>query len=112
MDVVVVGRMFLKLMQRLRLGRFLAQGGDWGYGVVSSIARLHPDSLLGLHLNMLYPTKRSLLATGLAGVVAPDWVYGSAEPHKQFNLLSAWWFYIQKAAYFHIQALTPDTAGE
>ncbi|CAM3299031.1 epoxide hydrolase family protein [Kibdelosporangium persicum] len=38
------------LMRRLGYGRFGASGGDWGTSVSTEIARLHPESLIGMHL--------------------------------------------------------------
>lgn len=37
----------------LGYGRFAAQGGDWGAGVVSRLALDHPQHLAGIHLNLL-----------------------------------------------------------
>ncbi|HKT03983.1 MAG TPA: epoxide hydrolase [Rugosimonospora sp.] len=39
------------LMSRLGYERFGAQGGDWGAGVTTSLARQFPDRLVGIHLN-------------------------------------------------------------
>ena len=40
-------------MDRLGYPRFGAQGGDWGAGISTWIARKAPDRLLGLHLNYI-----------------------------------------------------------
>jgi pimeloyl-ACP methyl ester carboxylesterase len=42
-----------EVMGRLGYDRFGAQGGDWGSMVCSQLARLEPDRLTGLHLNMV-----------------------------------------------------------
>ncbi len=45
---------FARLMtQVLGYRRFAAQGGDWGAFVTSRLACCHPDSLFGIHLNLL-----------------------------------------------------------
>jgi pimeloyl-ACP methyl ester carboxylesterase len=42
-----------QLMERLGYERFVAQGGDWGSAVTTSLAQQHPDRLAGIHLNMV-----------------------------------------------------------
>lgn len=32
--------------------RFIVQGGDWGSGIAAWLAHQHPETLLGIHLNM------------------------------------------------------------
>lgn len=45
------------LMARLGYSRYVAQGGDWGAGVTSWMAKLHPSGLAAIHLNLpiLFP---------------------------------------------------------
>jgi len=52
-----------QLMARLGYPRYGAQGGDWGAMVTMNLGQRHPDSLVGIHLNMV-PT---LPAPGTAG---------------------------------------------
>lgn len=40
------------LMKRLGYTRYVAQGGDWGAGVVEAMARQSPVELLGIHTNL------------------------------------------------------------
>ncbi len=47
-----VGRAWDVLMKRLGYTRYLAQGGDWGAGVVEAMARQAPQGLLGIHTNL------------------------------------------------------------
>jgi epoxide hydrolase len=65
-----------ELMDRLGYQRYGAQGGDWGAAVTTRLAQQHPDSLVGIHLNMLTarppkgqteftPAEQKALATGL-----------------------------------------------
>jgi pimeloyl-ACP methyl ester carboxylesterase len=42
-----------RLMSRLGYPRYGAQGGDWGARVTIELARRHPASLVGIHLNMV-----------------------------------------------------------
>ena len=40
------------LMKRLGYTRYVAQGGDWGAGVVEAMGRQAPTGLLGIHTNL------------------------------------------------------------
>jgi pimeloyl-ACP methyl ester carboxylesterase len=40
------------LMQRLGYTRYVAQGGDWGSGIVQAMGRQAPAGLLGIHSNL------------------------------------------------------------
>ena len=47
-----IGRTWDVLMKRLGYTRYVAQGGDWGAGVVTAMARQAPAGLLGIHTNL------------------------------------------------------------
>jgi pimeloyl-ACP methyl ester carboxylesterase len=47
-----IGRAFDVLMQRLGYARYVAQGGDWGAGIVQAMGRQAPSGLLGIHTNL------------------------------------------------------------
>lgn len=59
---------WVQLMQRLGYGeRWLAQGGDWGAAVVTTLAQMRAPGLAGIHLNMVLfqPTEQEIVeATG------------------------------------------------
>ncbi len=46
-----IGRTFDVLMKRLGYTRYVAQGGDWGAGIVEAMGRQAPAGLLGIHTN-------------------------------------------------------------
>jgi len=48
--VARIGRAWAELMRRLGYDRFAAQGSDWGTSVSASLARQHPDRIVGIHL--------------------------------------------------------------
>ena len=56
-----IGRAWDVLMKRLGYTRYLAQGGDWGAGVVEAMGRQAPAGLLGIHTNLpaVFPPRRS-----------------------------------------------------
>jgi pimeloyl-ACP methyl ester carboxylesterase len=47
-----VGRAWDVLMKRLGYTRYVAQGGDWGGGIVEVMGRQAPAGLLGIHTNL------------------------------------------------------------
>ncbi len=47
-----IGLAFDVLMKRLGYTRYVAQGGDWGAGIVQAMGRQAPAGLLGLHTNL------------------------------------------------------------
>jgi microsomal epoxide hydrolase len=50
-----VARAWKQLMAGIGYGRYVAQGGDWGFLVTSQLALADPDHCAGIHLNMLAP---------------------------------------------------------
>ena len=51
-DLERIGRGWDVLMKRLGYKRYVAQGGDWGAGVVEAMGRQAPAGLLGVHTNL------------------------------------------------------------
>ncbi len=47
-----IGRAWDVLMKRLGYSRYVAQGGDWGAGVVEAMGRQAPAGLLAIHTNL------------------------------------------------------------
>jgi pimeloyl-ACP methyl ester carboxylesterase len=47
-----IARAWAVLMKRLGYTRYVAQGGDWGAGIVNAMARQAPEGLLGIHNNL------------------------------------------------------------
>jgi len=47
-----IARAWDVLMKRLGYSRYVAQGGDWGAGVVEAMGRQAPTGLLGIHTNL------------------------------------------------------------
>jgi pimeloyl-ACP methyl ester carboxylesterase len=47
-----IGRAFDLLVKRLGYTRYVAQGGDWGAGIVQAMGRQAPAGLLGIHTNL------------------------------------------------------------
>ncbi|WP_020390529.1 epoxide hydrolase family protein [Kribbella catacumbae] len=48
-----VARAFAELMKRLGYARYGVQGGDWGAAISREHGRLHPERVIGVHLNLI-----------------------------------------------------------
>ena len=55
-----IGRAWDVLMKRLGYTSYVAQGGDWGAGVVEAMGRQAPAGLLAIHTNLpaVFPPER------------------------------------------------------
>ncbi|WP_279386391.1 epoxide hydrolase family protein [Flavobacterium aquariorum] len=68
-DVDRIGKAWAVLVNRLGYKHYVAQGGDWGAGVVNSMALQAPEGLLGIHSNLpaTLPTEAGkALGSGIA----------------------------------------------
>ena len=95
-----VADLWIELMERLGYRRFVAQGGDWGAGISTWIARKAPERLLGLHLNYIPGSFR-------------PWVESQTSlnaEERAFLADAARWFE-EEGAYGHVQATRPGTLG-
>jgi pimeloyl-ACP methyl ester carboxylesterase len=95
-----VADLWTGLMDRLGYPRFAAQGGDWGAGISTWIARKAPERLLGLHLNYIPGSYR-------------PWVENEASlsaEERAFLADKAHWGE-EEGAYGHLQATRPGTLG-
>jgi epoxide hydrolase len=94
-----------ELMTRLGYERFAAQGGDWGAAVSRELGRVHPDRVIGVHLNLL---------PGAQAVTEPTAEELEAlSPGEQERALASWrrwdaWFR-DGTGYFHVQSTRPQT---
>ncbi|NXU85122.1 HYEP hydrolase, partial [Xiphorhynchus elegans] len=114
-DSVATARIFHKLMNRLGFKEYYLQGGDWGSRVTTNMAQMLPQSVRGLHLNVVFITKQGLgrLISIMLGAYVP-WLVGLTRedarrvyPFMQKNFFDV----LRESGYLHIQATKPDTAG-
>jgi pimeloyl-ACP methyl ester carboxylesterase len=80
-----IGRAWDVLMKRLGYGRYVAQGGDWGAGVVQAMGRQAPAGLLGIHTNLPATVPAEVGAALAAGGPAPAGL--SAQEREVFDAL-------------------------
>lgn len=90
-------RAWASLMSRLGYGRYVAQGGDWGAMVTTSIGIQDPEHVAGIHLNMII---------GFPG--ADD---GEPTEMEQAALASVNDYMAHDSGYSKQQATRPQTLG-
>jgi pimeloyl-ACP methyl ester carboxylesterase len=66
-----IGSAFDILMKRLGYTRYVAQGGDWGAGIVQAMGRQVAEGLIGIHTN-LPATVPNEIGPALGGGPLPD----------------------------------------
>lgn len=66
-----IARAWAELMRRLGYTRYVAQGGDWGAPISTELARLAPQGLRGIHLNLPATVPPEVSAALLTGSSAP-----------------------------------------
>jgi microsomal epoxide hydrolase len=98
-DVVAVAQTMAAVMARLGYDRYGAQGGDWGASVSAWLGRLHPERVIGLHLNLV-PARRPA-ESALEGL----------SPEELARLDQARRFRDEGAGYQAIQGTRPQTLG-
>jgi pimeloyl-ACP methyl ester carboxylesterase len=67
-----IGRAWDVLMKRLGYDRYVAQGGDWGAGVVERMGVQGPDGLLGIHTNLAAVFPQDAADAITSGAPAPS----------------------------------------
>ncbi|KAM9383193.1 epoxide hydrolase 1-like [Phaethornis superciliosus] len=114
-DSIATARIFHKLMNRLGFKKYYLQGGDWGSRIATNMAQMLPQSVKGLHLNVVFIGKQGLrrMISVMLGAYVP-WLVGFTREdvrrmypfiQKNFHEL------LRESGYLHIQATKPDTAG-
>ncbi|KAM8946653.1 epoxide hydrolase 1-like [Pelodytes ibericus] len=114
-SVVSAARIFHKLMTRLGFKEFYVQGGDWGAIITTVMSEMKPESIKGLHVNMVFLPQGGLgtLVTVLIGRYLP-WLVGMTRedvkrlyPYFEKNVYAV----LRESGYMHLQATKPDTVG-
>jgi len=99
-DIRAAARTIAGLMERLGYARYGAQGGDWGAMASSHLALLHPERMVGLHLNMV-------LAPRPLGEDPAE----TLSPQERADLEAARRYMKTGVAYQALQTLEPDLAA-
>ncbi|GMS78989.1 hypothetical protein PENTCL1PPCAC_1164 [Pristionchus entomophagus] len=110
---LAAARMFKKLMERVGHKKFYCQGGDWGSIVTSQLARMYPENVYGLHLNMASASPTSLkgLFYAVVGSIIPQHLFKHEHHHDYSSVHLFTKVLLPESGYMHIQATKPDTVG-
>ncbi|MDT0546840.1 MULTISPECIES: epoxide hydrolase [Streptomyces] len=100
-----VAAAFAELMERLGYRRYGTQGGDWGSAISREIGRLHPDRVIGVHLNLI---------PGSSAGEEPDPAHlATLAPAERTRTLASWELHQRWArdrqGYADIQSTRPQT---
>ncbi|RWX16746.1 epoxide hydrolase [Rhizobium hidalgonense] len=82
-----IARAWAELMKRLGYTSYVAQGGDWGSPVASAMARLAPQGLLGIHINLPAVVPPEIAAVLAVNGSAPEGL--SEKERATFDMLAA-----------------------
>ena len=100
-----IARAYAQLMHRLGYHRYGAQGGDFGTFIAPALGRLHPDRVIGVHVNAAtaddFIPWRGASDTDLAALTDDE----KARLARMNDFLD------DDNGYFHIQATRPHTLG-
>jgi pimeloyl-ACP methyl ester carboxylesterase len=102
-----IGRAFDVLMKRLGYPRYVAQGGDWGAGIVEAMGRQAPTGPIGIHTNLPAAVPDDVLPA-LGGGPIPD----GATPQER-AVIEALRSFGQSGglAYLHMMGARPQAVG-
>ncbi|PAV70793.1 hypothetical protein WR25_05412 [Diploscapter pachys] len=105
---------FQRLMTRLRFNKYYLQGGDWGSIITVNMARLWPEKVLGLHLNMVpimpFATFKCAFIHFM-GSIFPSLFFSSPNVGPDHNAIEIFKRFTIETGYMHLQATRPDTVG-
>jgi pimeloyl-ACP methyl ester carboxylesterase len=104
-DPTHMARAWVVLMKRLGYTRYAAQGGDWGAGVVTEMARLAPPELLGIHVNLPGTIPLDVAKALQDGDPSPAGL--SADEKQAYAQLAL--LFARKRAYAQIMGTRPQT---
>jgi pimeloyl-ACP methyl ester carboxylesterase len=99
-----IARAWDTLMKRLGYTHYVSQGGDWGARVSESLARLAPNGLLGVHMNLLLTLPPEVVKATAAGDSTP----ASFSPDEKLAFEQR---KMRTLGYFIQQASRPQTIG-
>ena len=92
-----IARAWATLMRRLGYRKWVAQGGDWGAGVTTWLAKQHAPGLAAVHLNL--------------PILFPPPLEGEADKDEQATIAQLIAFDGNKSGYAKLQGTRPQTIG-
>jgi pimeloyl-ACP methyl ester carboxylesterase len=103
-----IGSAWAVLMNRLGYSRYVAQGGDWGAGVVAAMGRQAPAGLLGIHSN--FP---AAITAAVGAALGGDKSAQAALTPKEGSALQDLGVYVQGGGlrYLDMMSARPQAVG-
>jgi len=103
-----IAQVWAGLMKRLGYTRYVAQGGDWGAGIVNAMARQAPKGLLGVHSNFPATVPPDVSPALASGEMPPPGL--SQKERSVFDALAT---YYKKgnSAYLVLMSARPQAIG-
>ncbi|MRW92503.1 alpha/beta fold hydrolase [Duganella sp. FT80W] len=92
-----IARAWATLMRRLGYRKWVAQGGDWGGGVTTWLAKQHADGLAAVHLNL--------------PILFPPPLEDAPDQEEQATIAQLVAFDGNKSGYAKLQGTRPQTIG-
>ncbi|WP_443478341.1 epoxide hydrolase family protein [Novosphingobium aerophilum] len=92
-----IARAWGTLMNRLGYERYMAQGGDWGAGVTTWMAKQHVPGLAGVHLNL--------------PILFPPPLAGTPAAEEQASIAQLVAYSTDESGYALLQGTRPQTIG-
>ena len=92
-----IAKAWAMLMKRLGYGSYVAQGGDWGAGVTTWMAKQHVEGLKAIHLNL--------------PILFPPPIEGEPSPEEKAALAKLVAYGDSGSGYAKIQGTRPQTLG-
>jgi pimeloyl-ACP methyl ester carboxylesterase len=107
-DVERIGKAYDALMKRLGYTRYVAQGGDWGAGVVNAMGRQAPAGLRGIHTNL-----PAVLTPEVEAVLGGDKAAASRFTPKELAAIQDFGAYFQGGglSYLVMMGARPQAVG-
>jgi pimeloyl-ACP methyl ester carboxylesterase len=103
-----IGNTFDVLMKRLGYSRYVAQGGDWGAGIVEAMGRQTPSGLRGIHTN--FP---AVITAEVGAVLSGDKSGLAAFSEKELGAIKDLGAYVGNGglSYLTMMATRPQAIG-
>jgi len=105
---------FKNFMKKLGFDKYYLQGGDWGAIIVTHIATLYKEHVLGVHSNMCFANSPMANLKLILGSFAPSLVIPdefSKYRESVYPLSNFMYTMLLEMGYMHLQATKPDTIG-
>lgn len=99
-------------MEKLGFEKYYIQGGDWGSVIISNMAILYPDRILGLHTNLAFCRTPLANLKIMMSSYFPKMFLNTSENVDDFSMKRYYKFWEVENGYSKLQTTKPDTIGK